>query len=181
MTTQDKIRGSLNDGAIGDALRDETLYRLLEEMDQQYRTVKSDESDNVEIPNSVGFTISRFYGRRLGYLMALICDQMKEEVKHSQANHDFPKNMRIAWNVFLLTDGELLPWGGDPDKWERMLTTMTEEEIQAIREIQEKIELLPEESTYDYNSLSFGSLEGMKIYIYKKPLAMLCEEKDIQQ
>ena len=157
----------------------EPLYRLQAEMDWQYRALMSDKPESVEVLKSGKFSVSRFYGRRLGYVMALICDRMKEEVKQSQTYSDFPKNIRIAWNIFQVLDGDMLPWGGDINRWEILNSKMTKEETQAIKGIQEKIEHLPHESIYEYNSLSLGSFEGMIIYIYQKPLSLLCEEVDV--
>lgn len=157
----------------------EPLYRLQAEMDWQYRALISDKPESIEVPMSGEFSVSRLYGRRLGYMMAFICDRMKEEVEKSQLRHDFPKNERIAWNIFNIFNGDMLPWGGNIKKRETIYGKMTEEEVQIIKEIQAKIEHLPQESIYDYNCLALGSFEGMITYIYHRPLSLLCEEVDI--
>lgn len=162
-----------------DRQNNEALYRLQVEMDRQYRALILDKSESVEVPKSGEFSVSRLYGRRLGYLMALICDRMKEDVKNSQIGSDFPKNARIAWNIFYISNGDMLPWGGDINKWGKIKGKMSEDEVQIIKAIQEKIEHLPQESVYDYNSLLLGSFEGMMIYIYHRSLSLLCKEVNI--
>ena len=157
----------------------EPLYRLQAEMDFHYRAILSNKLENAEIPLSGNYTVSRYYGRYLGFLMALICDRMKKDVELTQEHADFPKNMRIAWNIFQVEKGDMMPWGGDAIKWEKMRGEMKTVELDAIEKIWNTIKQLPKEPIYNYKNLSLGSFEGMIIYMKHMQLSKLCEESDL--
>ncbi len=156
---------------------DDILIGLMAVMDQHYWTLKSEKNEHEELLHVKDFSLSRFWGRFWGFIMALICDRMGDDVKKAQSKADCPKNSRIAWNLFYASDGMMEL--NCCISWDEIKTTMSPEEINAVDELFNKIILFPNGSVVNYDDASYGSFEGMAIYMRQLPHSLLNKEVDI--
>ena len=128
-------------------------------------------------------------GRWMGYLMALICDRMWEDVR-SNLNPTFasPKPANAIFETREI-DGEIqlveqkYTWKDDkkypnivesPFKWENVQKKMTSEEIKALKDIDAKMNNLQKEDILDYDMTEHGIYEGMSVYLQNLPPSVLC-------
>lgn len=145
-----------------------------------------------DVSDTTDLTFSRMKGRWMGYLMALICDRMWEDVRNN-LNPTFasPKPANAIFEVRDI-DGEVqlvkkkYIWRDDkkypdvvesPFKWENVQKKMSSEEIKAVEDIDAKMNDLQKEDILDYNLSERGIYEGMSVYIQKRPLSLLCDKK----
>jgi len=154
-------------------LRDDFMIGLAAKMDEQYRSLLR--GTDVEVSESKRFSPSRYYGRLFGYVMALVCDRMAEEVKEAQAHADCPKNARIAWNIFNVCEGHFEWQGGF--SWDKVRAEMEELEKAIFDELCNKA--TPMGAVVDKDDASCGTFEGMVIYMHKLPLTLLCADTNL--
>ena len=151
---------------------------FFDNMDDIYFRIITKNRNVIELQKSDNIENSRFEGRWMGYIMAFVCDRMKEELHQAQQVMDFPRFERIAcvifkvFHVLLFIPEKMTSYDGkdsqdNPLELKTINAKMTEEERVAIKELEAKINERFTTNIVDLiiNQRTKGVLEGILIYI----------------
>lgn len=160
------------DTGIGQKKR--IAHDIIYKMNSIYDHLRYSNCYDTYVSDTSELTYSRMKGRWMGYLMALICDRMREDVC-CNLNPTFP-SPRPANAIFEVgeIDGEIQL--GTPFKWAIVKKKMTSEEIKAVEDVDAKMNDFQIENILDYNLTERGIYEGMSVYLQKRPLSILCDK-----
>ncbi len=147
---------------------------VAKELGRQYEALIGEGKATIEMQPSNIFSASRFKGRELGFMMALICNRMSSET----ANLTDEKS-QISSKLFRVYNGDLVL---SPDSHFRVANVelfMNDEEKRAIANLKDKIDSCPNQTSLVYDEAVLGSYEGMVIYLKHLPLSTLCQEGNV--
>ena len=147
---------------------------VAKELGKQYEALIVEGKAAIEMQSSDIFSASRFKGRELGFMMALICDRMSSEVSNLTDDKS-----QIASKLFSVYNGDLILSPDSHFRFANVELVMNDEEKRALANLKDKIDSCPNQVSLVCDEAVLGSYEGIIVYLRHLPISTLCIEETV--